>query len=49
MLWWVGARPHKDYIDREEGMLTGENKQHGLFGLDAEGSEDSDDEIMWQV
>ena len=39
----------EDYIDREEGMLTRENMQCGLFGLDAEGSEDSDDEMMWKV
>ena len=40
----------EDYIDHEEGMLTGENMQHdGLFGLDAEESEDSYDEMMWQV
>ena len=39
----------ENYIDHEEGMLTGENMQCGLFGLDAEGSEDSDDEMMWQV
>ena len=31
-------------------MLTRVNMQHdGLFGLDAEESEDLDDEMMWQV
>ena len=38
-----------DYIDCEEGMLTRENMQHGLFGLDAKGLEELDDEMMWQV
>ena len=42
----------EDYYedDHDEGMLTLEKMQHdGLFGLDAEESEDSDDEMMWQV
>ena len=40
----------EDYIDHNEGMLTRENMQHdGLFGLDAKESEDSNDEMMWQV
>ena len=40
----------EDNIDREEGMLTGENMQHdGLFGLDAKELEDLYDEMMWQV
>ena len=40
----------EDYIDHDEGMLTGDNMEHdGLFGLDAKESKDSDDEMMWQV
>ena len=40
----------EDYYQDDKGMPIGENIEHdGLFKLDAKESEDSNDEMMWQV